>query len=160
MLQTLPYSQERHECSLNPVLWRVLLPPPFSHFPSHSGSGLCTCAGPIHLFACVIWWHPWEYRIPRPGLQQNHQKAAQPGNLQERVKGEGHLHLIQLQPCQIWQQTSVTLMFFGSSFVQLLQLCVSSDLRELLHVAFWTPCELDVAQPESTHTLLRWIKFL
>lgn len=143
MLQTLPCSRERHECSLNPVLWKALLPPPFSHFPSHSGSGLCTCAGPIHLFACVIWWHPWEYRIPRPGLQQNHQKAAQQGNLQERVKGEGHLHLFQLQPCQIWQQTLVTFMFFGSSFVQLLQLCFQWSQRIVARGilnTMWTGC--------------------
>lgn len=44
-----------------------------------------------------------------------------------------HLRLIQLQPSQSCQQTWVTFMFFRSYFVQLLQLCVSSGLREFLH---------------------------
>lgn len=44
-----------------------------------------------------------------------------------------HLCLIQLQPSQSCQQTLVTFMFVRSYFVQLLQLCVSSGLREFLH---------------------------
>lgn len=45
-----------------------------------------------------------------------------------------HLCLVQLQPSRIWQHTLVTCMFFRSYFVQLSQLCVSSDLREFLHM--------------------------
>lgn len=45
-----------------------------------------------------------------------------------------HLRLIQLQPSQSCQQTLVTFMFVRSYFVQLLQLCVSSGLREFLHI--------------------------